>query len=180
MADNLAQKPENKPKPIEIGITMPTQAYFLSGIRDFTLNLIKNMTNFSEQWAYRFQSIVDELCNNAIEHGSQPGEIIKIIFVNDPQNYIQISVEDTGTKQPHIKADEIRQMVEDRRKDTSFSRVIRGRGLPKIVAEWTDELHFADSTTGGVTVTVKKYLNDPKMTAKSAQGLDNLTHIVLN
>ncbi|MBI4975562.1 hypothetical protein HZC20_02690, partial [Candidatus Peregrinibacteria bacterium] len=56
----------------KISITLPTNAYFMSGIRDFTLNMIKNTTNFDEKWAFRFQSVVDELCNNAIEYGSAP------------------------------------------------------------------------------------------------------------
>ena len=67
-------------KPTKITITLPTNAYFMSGIRDFTLAMIKNTTQFEEKWAYRFQSVVDELCNNAIEYGSAPGENIKIIF----------------------------------------------------------------------------------------------------
>ena len=48
-------------EPIKITITLPTNAYFLSGIRDFTLAMTKNMTGFSDQWAFRFQSVVDEL-----------------------------------------------------------------------------------------------------------------------
>ncbi len=51
---------------VKITITIPKEAYFISGIRDFTLNLIKNTTSFSEKWAFRFQSVVDELCNYAI------------------------------------------------------------------------------------------------------------------
>jgi anti-sigma regulatory factor (Ser/Thr protein kinase) len=165
-----------KEKVIEICITMPTQAYFLSGIRDFTLNLIKNMTDFSEQWAYRFQSIVDELCNNAIEHGSREGEIIKIIFQNSPKEYIQIMVDDTGTGPHHQSAKEVSQIVEERRKQTGPNNLIRGRGLPKIVSEWTDELEFSDNEQGGIRVRVKKFLNDPKFQTK----LENPTHIMLN
>jgi len=37
---------------------------------------------------------------------------------------------------------------------------LRGRGLPKIVAEWTDELLFEDIEGGGLRVRAKKYLRD--------------------
>jgi anti-sigma regulatory factor (Ser/Thr protein kinase) len=167
-------------KIVEITITMPTQAYFLSGIRDFTLTLIKNMTEFSEQWAYRFQSIVDELCNNAIEHGSKEGEIIKIIFQSLHKDYIQIVVEDTGTGKEQLKADQINKLVQERKSQTVLNGLIRGRGLPKIVAEWTDELEFSDTDQGGIRVRVRKYLNDPKLKTSTGSGLENPTHIVLN
>lgn len=167
-------------KIVEITITMPTQAYFLSGIRDFTLTLIKNMTEFSEQWAYRFQSIVDELCNNAIEHGSKEGEIIKIVFQSLAKDYIQIVVEDTGTGKEQLKAAEISKLVEERKSQTILNGLIRGRGLPKIVAEWTDELEFTDNEKGGIRVRVRKYLNDPKLKTSTGSGLENPTHIVLN
>jgi anti-sigma regulatory factor (Ser/Thr protein kinase) len=170
----------DRPKIIEITITMPTQAYFLSGIRDFTLNLIKNMTDFSEQWAYRFQSIIDELCNNAIEHGSKEGENIKITFQNSPKEFIQIIVEDTGTGPTHLKADELTKLVNERKSQVVVNGLIRGRGLPKIVSEWTDELEFTNTDKGGIRVRVKKSLNDPKMKAGFPESLENPHHIVLN
>ncbi len=168
------------PKVVEITITLPTNAYFLSGIRDFTLKLIKNMTDFSEQWAYRFQSIVDELCNNAIEHGSKEGETIKIIFQNAAKDYIQIIVEDTGTGSHPLKAADISKIVNERKNQTLLNGLIRGRGLPKIVAEWTDELEFTDNEKGGLRVRVKKFLNDPKLKQNTGGGLENQSHIVLN
>jgi anti-sigma regulatory factor (Ser/Thr protein kinase) len=166
--------------PMQILICMPTQAYFLSGIRDFTLNLIKNMTDFNEKWAYRFQSIVDELCNNAIEHGSKEGETIKITFENLTQNYLQISVEDTGTGKSQMDAEEIKKLVEERRKQTGISTLIRGRGLPKIIAEWADELEFQNTEKGGILVRVRKYIQNAALSANPPANDNNPTHIVLN
>lgn len=170
----------NGQKSIEITIIMPTQSYFMSGIRDFTLNLIKNMTEFSEQWAFRFQSIVDELCNNAIEHGSKEGENIKITFQSLNKNYIQITVDDSGTGKDKLKAKQIAELVEKRKSQNALNGLIRGRGLPKIVSEWTDELEFTDNEQGGIQVRVRKYLNDPKLKNQINSGLENPSHIVLN
>jgi len=169
-------------EPVKITIILPTTAYFMSGIRDFTLSLIHNMTDFSEQWAYRFQSVVDELCNNAIEHGSGPNQEIKITFINNASDSLTIVVEDTGTGEHPKKAVEIEKLIEAKNKDDKIDATsLRGRGLAKIVKEWTDELKFEDKEDGGIRVIVKKYLHDAK-TQKLEKGLSlagDQTHIVL-
>lgn len=177
---NIQQPGESlESKPIKITITLPTNAYFISGIRDFTLSLIRNMTEFSEQWAFRFQSVVDELCNNAIEHGSAPGEVIKITFISTAHDSIEIIVEDTGTGKVQMKADDLKRLVIERRQPGYVHTGIRGRGLSKIVAEWTDELEFRDLENGGKQVRIKKYLQDPKL-QEMAKYLESPTHLVLN
>lgn len=175
---------ENSPqsieaKPVKITITLPTNAYFMSGIRNFTLGLIRNMTEFSEQWAFRFQSIVDELCNNAIEHGSEPGKDITLTFVSHPHDSIEIYVKDTGSGKNKIKAAELKKLIAERRDPNYVHTGIRGRGLSKIVAEWTDELEFIDTPEGGLEVKIKKFLNDPKL-KEMTQYLESPTHLVLN
>jgi len=175
---------ENNPqtietKPVRITITLPTNAYFMSGIRNFTLGLIRNMTEFSEQWAFRFQSIVDELCNNAIEHGSEPGRDITITFVSTPHDSIEILVQDTGSGKNKMNAQELKKLVVERRDPKYVHTGIRGRGLSKIVAEWTDELEFKDIDKGGIEVRIKKFLNDPKLKEMS-QYLESPNHLVLN
>lgn len=166
-------------KPMKIQITLPTNAYFISGIRDFTLGLIRNMTEFSEQWAFRFQSVVDELCNNAIEHGSAPGQEIKITFINNPHDSIEIIVEDTGTGKVKLSAAEMQRLVNERRNPSYVHVGIRGRGLSKIVAEWTDELEFKDIPGSGMQVRIKKFLKDPKLQQEMSKYLESPTHLVL-
>lgn len=170
---------ENAQKdPIKITIILPTNAYFMSGIRDFTLSMIRNMTHFSEQWAYRFQSVVDELCNNAIEFGSAPGKDIVVTFINHPDESIEITVEDTGTGKLKTNADELKKLVAQRSQPGYIFKEIRGRGLAKIVAAWTDELEFIDIPNNGIKVRIKKYLNKP-LQPVSGQVQQDPTHIVL-
>lgn len=171
-------------EPVKITITLPTNAYFMSGVRDFTLSMIRNMTHFSDQWAYRFQSVVDELCNNAIEHGSGPGKEIKVIFITYGTDSVEIIVEDTGTGKNKVKAEDLQKLVAERSKPGYPFTEIRGRGLAKIVAAWTDELKFADLPDGGLQVRIKKYLNTPQTqnpTTQSAPmaGSPDPTHVVL-
>jgi len=180
-----AQGEEKKPtieelleRPLEIEIVLPTQAYFLSGIRDFTLNLTKNLTGFSEQWAFRFQAVVDELCNNAIEHGSAPGKELTIKFVSIKATSLEVIVEDTGTANEKMTAEQLTKLYQDR-KQLMMKQYLgfRGRGLPKIVGEWTDEVIFEDSESGGIRVRVKKYLRKEEDQLSSVQS--DPTHLVL-
>ena len=148
-----------KQSPTRISILLPTNAYFMSGIRDFIMSFIKNATKFSEQWAYRFQSIVDELCNNAIEHGSTPGQDIKLTIVYTPEESLSIMVEDTGTGKDKLKADEIEKIIAERRKPGYVFKGIRGRGLATIVTAWSDGVKFEDIDGGGMRTSVIKKLN---------------------
>lgn len=163
--------------PTEIKIQLPTNAYFMSGIRDFTLALIRNMTDFSETWAYRFQSVVDELCNNAIEHGSDQNDKILITFYTQPDQSIKISVEDNGTNPQALNAEQILKIMEANRKKSMTELGIRGRGLAFIVDKWTDKLEIEDRPGGGVKITVTKFLHDPKF---QIEEIKDPTHIVLN
>lgn len=166
-------------KPTEITITIPTHAYFISGIRDFVLNLTENLTGFSKQWAFRFQAVVDELCNNAIEHGSQPGSFIKIVLISTQGKSLEVVVEDTGTGKDKLTAAQLTALYQERRHivQTDFLG-FRGRGLPKIIGEWTDEVLFEDSEMGGVRVRVKKYLRKEEDTVSSVKS--DPTHLVIN
>lgn len=167
-------------EPVKITITLPTNAYFMSGIRDFTLSMIRNMTKFSDQWAYRFQSVVDELCNNAIEHGSSSKQEIKVVFINNPNESVEIIVEDTGTGKSKLKAEDLQKLVAERSKPGYAFTEIRGRGLAKIVSAWTDELHFSDLPGGGIQAKIKKFLNTPLPNLQISGALQqDPTHLVL-
>ncbi len=163
-----------------ITITLPTNAYFMSGIRDFTLNMIKNTTNFPEKWAFRFQSVVDELCNNAIEYGSSPGSDIRLTIHNLKDKYIEIIVEDTGTGKNKLTSAEIKKIFNERKEPGYVFTGIRGRGLVKIVGEWTDELKFEDRPEGGIRVTVKKFLKESRQSSENLQQVPMDNSILIN
>lgn len=159
----------NQPEKTKITITLPTSAYFMSGIRDFTLTMIKNTTNFPEKWAFRFQSVVDELCNNAIEYGSAPGKDIDIIFTYVKDDYLEITVNDTGTGKTKTTAALLEKLYFDRKAPGYQFTGIRGRGLVKIVGEWSDEIKFVDRPEGGIAVTVKKLLKNTRQQSERSE-----------
>lgn len=152
----------------KITITLPTNAYFMSGIRDFTLNMVKNTTNFEEKWAFRFQSVIDELCNNAIEYGSSPGSDIRVSFIYKKDDYLKICVEDTGTGKNKVSAAQLQKIFNDKSVPGYVFSGIRGRGLVKIVSAWSDELHFDDRPEGGLKITIVKFLKNAR---KNDEGL---------
>ncbi len=160
-------------KETKITITLPTSAYFMSGIRDFTLNMIKNTTNFPEKWAFRFQSVVDELCNNAIEYGSAPGSEIRIIYKYVKDDYVEIIVEDTGTGPRPISAKDLEKIYQERKEAGYVFTGIRGRGLVKIIGEWSDELKFEDRPQGGIKVSVKKFLKNIRENEMGLKSYEN-------
>lgn len=144
-------------KPLRITVIIPTNAYFMPGIRDFAMTVTQNMTGFSEQWAYRFQSVVDELTNNAIEFGSAPGTNITITFVAIKGQFIEVFVEDTGTGKRKMTAAQMMQYLEDHKEaDPKAITTIRGRGLSQIVSHWADKIEFTDNKEGGLTAHVIK------------------------
>lgn len=165
-------------KPVEIKIELPTNAYFMSGVRDFTLAMIRNMTDFSEQWAYRFQSVVDELCNNAIEHGSNKDDKIYVTFVAYPNQAIEIIVEDNGSNPNSKSAEEVKKVIEESKGKEITELGIRGRGLAFIVSEWTDALKIEDRENGGLRVSVRKNLHDAKFQQELPDS--DPTHVVLD
>ena len=164
---------KDKNKPTKITITIPKEAYFISGIRDFTLNLIKNTTSFDEKWAFRFQSVVDELSNNAIEHGSAEGSEIRISYIYKKNDYAEFYIEDTGTGPNSINATQLKELFESRREPGYAFTGIRGRGLVKIVGEWTDEIEFLDGKQGGIIVRVKKFLKNSRESEKKISNKKN-------
>ena len=153
----LNKSKTSEDEPVKITIIIPTSAYFMAGIRDFTMTVVQNMTGFSEQWAFRFQAVVDELTNNAIEFGSAPGEDIRITFISQKDKSIEVFVEDTGTGPTKKTAAEMTTFVaQNKNIDPTKITTIRGRGLSQIVLNWTDLLEFKDNEKGGLTVHVVK------------------------
>ena len=144
-----------------ISIIIPSSLYFQSGVRDFTLEMVRNLTGLEDQWAFRFQTIVDELCNNAIEHGSHPGEEIALTFYTKPSHWLEVVVEDKGNGSKPMSAEELTSLVTTRRAlPDSEIHGLRGRGLARLVAKWTDELEFHSRLEGGLLVRARKYIQN--------------------
>lgn len=142
-------------------VVIASSLYFQSGIRDFTLQMARNLTGLNDQWAHRFQTIVDEMCNNAIEHGSKPGDEIALTFHLKPGEYLEVVVEDQGSGEHKLTAAQLTRLVEEKRQAKEMDiHSLRGRGLARIVTRWTDELEFTDRKPTGIRARARKYFRN--------------------
>lgn len=127
-------------------ISFPADFQNIPPIRDMVAHTAL-LEGFSQKQAEHLRSVADELCNNAVEHGSQPTSEV-VLEVHSDANTIKITCHDQGHGNT-LTAEEIEKRVsgevpvEDN----------RGRGMKMIVKSFVDELHIKDRKDGGITVT---------------------------
>ena len=112
-------------------INIPASMTFSSILRDLIGSLIQNDTKFSSKWKHRIQLMADELINNAIEHGSSPGSIVKITLTIHNNSDFEIVIEDTGTGKKQMNAEELMSFAKINRQTMTenplSNKTIRGR-----------------------------------------------------
>lgn len=143
-------------KPISIKVTIPTNVYFLSGIRNFTLDIAQNVACFDKEWSHRFQTVVDELTNNAICYGGDENSEIEIEISIEKHKSMTVTVSDSGTGKNKTSLAQLKKIIiKAKAKNHRPSLDLHGRGL-QIVSNWSDELHLAENENGGISITAKK------------------------
>jgi len=127
-------------------ITFPADYKNIAPLRDLGYHVAK-LQGYSEQQAEHCRSVIDELCNNAIEYGSQPtSEVILEILADG--NAIRMACHDQGHGNT-LKAEQITQLLEQ----PIASDAPRGRGIRMIVKGFADEFQVSDRAGGGITAT---------------------------
>lgn len=115
------------------------------------------------KWKTRLILIIDELNNNAIEHGSAKGDTNSMHMQVHPKNgkyHVRISVSDTGRGDTQTNAEEMRKMQEDlKSKDFKDHHSIRWRWLFLIIDRMVDKLEFTDRNPNGMKVSIEKELS---------------------
>ncbi len=144
----------------KILIVISSSLYFQSGIREFMLHVVTNLTELPEKWGSRMQMVVDELCSNAVEYGSAPSDEIAVTIELKKGEYLDIIVEDKGTGTQKVKAEDLRQLVDERKDKKLELSDLRGRGLAQIILKWVDELEFEDRQHGGIKSRARKYFKN--------------------
>jgi anti-sigma regulatory factor (Ser/Thr protein kinase) len=124
---------------------------FSPRIRELVLSVIRNNTKFSSRWAYRLQSVIDELVNNAIEHGSDGISLITItLFLSPVDGSLEVTISDAGAGKTKIKAEtlnkKMRENYELMKINPLINTTVRGRGLAQIVLNWSDKFDIKDNT----------------------------------
>lgn len=111
-------------------------------------------------WMHRIVLMVDELNNNAIEHGSQKSgknEMRMYISAHGSQCNMRIECEDSWTGIHPKKAKDMDALHRDvKARGFSQHKSIRGRGLFLIIDQMVDKLYFKDSDSWGLIVWIQK------------------------
>ncbi len=134
-----------EPKPIQL--SMPANLDFSGAVRQFSSAVFK-VSGFSDAWCARLQLVVDELFMNAVLYGSNESSHLYITFFCNEEG-VHFSIEDEGTGQKKISVDELKQIIETNKANTSKTRT-SGRGLAVITNLWTDQMRIEQSNYGGI------------------------------
>jgi anti-sigma regulatory factor (Ser/Thr protein kinase) len=108
----------------------------------------------------RMTLIIDEMNNNAIEHGSSQWDINKFRFKCEPQDngiFVCIEVEDSGKWGTAKKALDMETLRAHQLKLWyKWHNSIRWRWLFMIIVNLVDRVYFKDSKDGWLIVWIKK------------------------
>jgi len=147
----------------EFKFEFPANLEFVPIIR-VALQNIAFIFGFNDKEAYEIEFVVDEICNNAIEHGSKGKDKTITMECKFDKQYVEIMVKDSGS--PQFKVDEIlkegwRLMEEEAEKQT-LNIFRRKRGLI-IVQKYADKLDITSNPNGTIVKIVKKSYRDIKV-----------------
>lgn len=144
-----------------ITVELPAKVFPYPSLRCLTNSISKIFLDLNSKWLQRMELIIDELCNNAAEHGSGPNDLIKITFIIEPNSSIYVKVEDEGNGK-EFDIEEIYKHIDKHQKmgssDIVLNQTIRGRGLAHIVTKWANKWKISKNKSGGMTfhVTINK------------------------
>jgi len=145
-----------------ITLELPSKIFPYPEIRNLSYDICDTfLKDASSKLLHRIEIIVDELCNNAVEHGSNINDQIKVIFEIKKEQLI-IMVEDEGQdKKNQIKnIKEIQKNIKENEENTLNLKDIRGRGLAYLVTKFADKYEiFENSHNNGICFKVTINLN---------------------
>jgi len=132
--------------PLNYKITFPADYKNIAPIREMVFHTAE-LQGFEKNQAEHARSIVDELCSNAIEHGSQPTSEV-LLEVHSDENTIRITCQDQGHGNK-LKAADIKEVMS---KEVPIEKK-RGRGITMIVKAFAEALEIEDREGGGISIT---------------------------
>jgi len=140
----------------EIKITMSAYFGFVPGIRTGIGRVAVNF-GFNDKEVYEIETVIDEICNNAIEHGSKGKNNTVSLVCKFDNRYIEISIKDSGS--PEFNVEEIikegQRLMEEEAQKPILDTIRRKRGL-MIVKKYVDTMDIKSNKDGTVVNMLKR------------------------
>jgi anti-sigma regulatory factor (Ser/Thr protein kinase) len=133
-------------------IEIPANLSFVSGIRN-CIALISGHFGFNEREIYHIATIVDEICVNAVEHGSRKRNSKVKVECRFKKFFLNLVVKDEGGKKFNVE-----KVLRDTDPVFDFSNanniVKSGHGL-RIVSKLSDQLQITSGKQGTTIFVIK-------------------------
>ncbi len=127
----------------EIVLSFPPDLALVPPIRQFAKRISEDK-GYGKKDTFRIETIVDEICNNAVEHGSEALEEDVALRILIDREKIEISV--TNKSRPE-KGDDIRKMAKFLNQPNTSIEDSRGRGLA-LVRMLSNDVKIENSEEG--------------------------------
>ena len=140
----------------EISITMSSYLGFIPGIRTAIGRIAYNF-GFDDRESYEIETIIDEICSNAIEHGSKGGDKSITVDCKFDRNVVEIDIRDSGAPSFEVRdvLTECERLMAEEAEKTKLDTIRRGRGL-MIVKNYSDKFDISSNSHGTVVQIMKK------------------------
>jgi serine/threonine-protein kinase RsbW len=143
----------------EITFEMPAYMGFVPGLRT-AMSRIAGTIGFNDKEMYEIETVTDEICTNAIEHGSQGKDKHITVECKFDTKYIEIIIKDSGSPRFNVEKafKEGQKLMEEESAKPILDTIRRKRGL-MIVNSYVDALDITSYPHGTVVRMVKKSNN---------------------
>jgi anti-sigma regulatory factor (Ser/Thr protein kinase) len=143
----------------EITFEMPAHMEFVSGVRT-AMSRIAGTIGFNDKEMYQIETATDEICTNAIEHGSKGKDKHITVECKFEKQYMEIIVKDSGSPKFNVEEvfEEGQRLMEEEAAKPILDTIRRQRGL-MIVKSYVDALHITSHPHGTIVKMVKKSNN---------------------
>ena len=140
----------------EIRFEIPAYVEFVPGLRT-AMSRIAGVIGFNNKEMYEIETVTDEICTNAIEHGSKGPDKHITIECKFDNKYMEIVVKDSGS--PHFNVEnafkEGKRLMDEEAAKPLLDTIRRQRGL-MIVKSYVDTLDITSHSNGTVVKMVKR------------------------
>ena len=144
--------------PYEIKMRFPSDLDYIPPVRKFVAEVLQG-NHFSQRFAYRSEVIVDEICHNAITHGSRSMDATVQILCRIFSDRFEFQANDEGGRKEDLERLRLAVKKADALKTDLDKKEIRGLGL-EIVRLLSEEVNFEIGKDNMTTVRVVRKRED--------------------